>query len=119
MSDQQTSDTYLVGQLLVVFGAIVSFIFGVLYLLNVGVGVTFLPSLNLAGILGAITNFLLGIILVILSLITLATYGIIKIPTITFERNQLVLLILGVAMYVFGGTLGGVLVVIGSILMFF
>ncbi len=46
MTAPKQSDAFLVGQFLVVFGAIVSFVFGVLYLLNVGVGVTFLPSLT-------------------------------------------------------------------------
>lgn len=119
MTAPKQSDTFLVGQFLVVFGAIVSFVFGVLYLLNVGVGVTFLPSLDLIGILGAINNLLLGILLVILSLVTLATFGVLNIPRITLQNNLLVLFLLGVVTFLFGGTLGGALVVIGSILMLF
>lgn len=119
MSENQRSDTYMVGQLLVVFGAIVTFVFGVLYLLNVGVGVTFLPSLDLLGILGTLNNLVVGILLVIISLVTLATFGVLNIPRIKLEKNILVLFLLGVVSYLIGGTLGGVLVIIGSILMIF
>ncbi len=119
MTAKKQSDTYLVGQFLVIFGAIVSFVFGVLYLLNVGVGVTFLPSLDLIGILGAVHNLLLGILLVILSLVTLATFGVLNIPRIQLQNNLLVLFLLGLVTFLFGGTLGGVLVIIGSILMLF
>jgi hypothetical protein len=109
----------MVGQLLVVFGAIVTFVFGVLYLLNVGVGVTFLPSLDLLGVLGTLNNLIIGVSLIILSLVTLATFGVLNIPRIKLEKNLLVLFFLGVVAYLLGGTLGGVLVIIGSILMLF
>ncbi len=119
METKDRSDTYMVGQLLVVFGAVVTFIFGALYLLNVGVGVTFLPSLDLLGLLGTLNNLIVGILLVILSLVTLATFGVLNIPQIKLQKNLFVLFLLGVASYLLGGTLGGVLVIIGSILMLF
>jgi hypothetical protein len=119
METKDRSDTYMVGQLLVVFGAIVTLIFGILYLLNVGVGVTFLPSLDLLGILGTLNNLIVGILLVLLSLITLATFGVVNLPLFKLERNQLVLFILGVVTFFVGSTLGGVLVIIGAILMLF
>ena len=80
MASKSKSDTFFVGQVLIVFGAIVSIIFGLLYFLNLGVSVSFLPFLNIWGILGAITNLFLGVVLILLSLITLATIGILKIP---------------------------------------
>ena len=119
MTDKPKSDTFVVGQFLVVFGAIVSFVFGLLYLLNLGVGVTFLPSLNLLGVLGALHNLLVGFTLVILSFITLATFGVLKVPRIKLRNNLMVIFLLGVATFLIGGTLGGVLVIIGSVLMLF
>ncbi|MHA1909345.1 MAG: hypothetical protein ACW98Y_18755 [Candidatus Thorarchaeota archaeon] len=119
METKDRSDTYMVGQLLVVFGAIVTFVFGVLFLLNVGVGVTFLPSLDLLGVLGTLNNLIVGILLVVLSLVTLATFGVLNIPQIKLEKNLIVLIFLGIVTFLVGGTLGGVLVIIGSILMIF
>lgn len=119
MTTPRKSDTFFVGEVLIVFGAIISFIFGILYFLNLGVSVTFLPFLNIWGILGAITNLFLGAVLILLSIITLATLGILKIPLLRIQRNVLAFLILGFLMYMSGGTLGGTFVIIGAILMLF
>ncbi len=119
MATKRKSDTFFVGEVLIVFGAIVSFIFGLLYFLNLGVSVSFLPFLNIWGILGAITNLFLGFVLILLSLITLTTFGILKIPLLRLQRNVLAFLILGSLMYMSGGTLGGVFVIIGALLMLF
>ncbi len=62
-------------------------------------------------------NLLIGFLLVILSLVTLATFGILNIPQIKLEKNLLVLFFLSVITFLLGGTLGGVLVLIESILM--
>ncbi|MFW9919570.1 MAG: hypothetical protein ACFFED_08225 [Candidatus Thorarchaeota archaeon] len=119
MAPPKKSDTFFVGEVLIVFGAIVSFIFGLLYFLNLGVSVSFLPFLNIWGILGAITNLFIGIVLILLSLITLATFGILKIPLLRLQRNVLAFLILGFLTYMSGGTLGGVFIIIGALLMLF
>ncbi len=119
MAEQEKSDTHFVGEVLIVFGAIVSFVFGVLYFLNLGVSVNFLPFLDLSGILGTIAYLIQGIVLILLSLITLATFGIIKIPILKLKRNVLAFLILGFLTCLFGGTLGGVMVIIGALLMLF
>jgi hypothetical protein len=57
------------------------------------------------------------IVVIIFSLIALATSGAIKIKALKMEYNFLVLLIVGAVMFVFGGQLGGILVIIGSILL--
>ncbi len=119
MVTAKKSDTFFVGEVLVVFGAIVSFIFGVLYLLNVSVSVSFLPFLNVWRVLGAIANLLLGVLQILLSLITLTTFGIVKIPLLRVRRNVLAFLLLGGAIYIFGCTLGGTFVLIGAVLMLF
>ncbi len=119
MATHTKSDTFFVGQVLIVFGAIVSFIYGILYFLNLGVSVSFLPFLNIWGILGAITNFFVGALLILLSLITLATFGIVKMPLLTMKRNILTFLLLGFASFIFGGTLGGIFIIIGAFLMLF
>jgi len=113
----KNSDTFFVGEVLIVFGAIVSFIYGILYFLNLGVSVSFLPFLNLLGIFGAITDLLMGIVLILLSLITLTTIGIVKMPLLKLKRNILTFLILGFGSYIFGGTIGGVFIIIGALLM--
>ncbi len=119
MAIQRKSDTYFVGEVMIIFGAIISFVFGLLYFLNLGVSVSFLPFLNIWGVLGAITNLFIGIVLILLSLITLTTLGVLKIPLLKLQRNVLAFLILGFVIYISGGTLGGVFIIIGAILMMF
>ena len=62
-------------------------------------------------------NLFMGIIAIILSLIALATSGVIDIKALKFDFNWIVLIILGVLMYVFASGLGGILVIVGAILM--
>lgn len=119
MAEQEKSDTHFVGEVMIVFGAIVSFVFGVLYFLNLRVAVNFLPFLDLSEILGTIAYLIQGIVLILLSLITLATFGSLKIPILKIKRNVLAFLILGFLTALFGGTLGGVMVIIGALLMLF
>jgi hypothetical protein len=111
------SDYQRVGELLVVLGAIVSLFFGVLHLLNFGAWVSFLPSVDLGSLLGAFENIGRGLILLVVSMVTLATSGTIDIPALQLEKNWLVLIVLSALMYIFGGTLGGILVFIGAIMM--
>jgi hypothetical protein len=102
-----------IGSLLVLLGSIVSLIIGILMLipgwgwLSWGLGSLFYPF-----------TVIFAIVLIILSLITLATSGVIKFPW-KLEKNWLMLLILGILQLVFGGSIGAVLVIIGAILMLF
>jgi hypothetical protein len=57
------------------------------------------------------------IVAIIFSLIALATSGAIKMKALKMEYNFLVLLIVGAVMFVFGANLGGILVILGSILL--
>ncbi|MHA2601626.1 MAG: hypothetical protein AM324_005785 [Candidatus Thorarchaeota archaeon SMTZ1-83] len=105
------ADLKKIGQLLVLLGGIVGLLFGILIALNMGF--VLLPGVGLVGFIGSLVT---GVILVLLSLIVLATSGAVNIPALKFDNNWIVLLILGILMYVFGGDLGAILVIIGAIL---
>lgn len=105
------ADLKKIGQLLVLLGGIVGLLFGILITLNMGF--VLLPGVGLVGFIGSLVT---GVILVLLSLIVLATSGAVNIPALKFDNNWIVLLILGILMYVFGGDLGAILVIIGAIL---
>ena len=111
------SDYQRMGELLVVLGAIVSFFFGILHILSFGAWVSFLPSVDLSSLLGGFENIGRGLILIVVSTITLATSGTVNLPALQLEKNWAVLIVLGALMYIFGGTLGGILVFIGAIMM--
>ncbi|MFX0169781.1 MAG: hypothetical protein ACFE89_10550 [Candidatus Hodarchaeota archaeon] len=101
-----------IGELLVLIGAIVALIFGILEILSIG---TFgLDLWSIGSVIPGI-GIILGILLIIFSLITLATSGVIKFPW-KLEKNWIMLLILGIILLIFGGGIGAVLVIIGAIL---
>ncbi len=103
------TDLKKIGGLLILIGGILGLLFGILGLL--GMGIALLPSVDLAflGIIGSI-------ILIVLSLIVLATSGVIKIAMLKMDNTWVINLILGILMYIFGGGLGAILVIIGAIL---
>jgi hypothetical protein len=105
------ADLKKIGQLLVLLGGIVGLLFGILMALNMGF--VLLPGVGLVGFIGSLVT---GVILILLSLIVLATSGVVDIPALKFDNNWVVLLILGILMYIFGGDLGAILVIIGAIL---
>jgi len=105
------SDATKLGNLLILIGGIVGLLLGILEILNQHLG--FLPGVDL-GFLG---NIVLGVVLVVLSLAVLATTGTVKIKKLKFGSNWVVYLVLGILMYLFGGDLGAVLVIIGAILL--
>ncbi len=105
------ADLKKIGQLLVLLGGIVGLLFGILIALNMGF--VLLPGVGLVGFIGGLVT---GIVLILLSLIVLATSGAVDIPALKFDNNWIVLLILGILMYIFGGDLGAILVIIGAIL---
>ncbi|MFX0108705.1 MAG: hypothetical protein ACFE7R_10495 [Candidatus Hodarchaeota archaeon] len=104
------ADLKKIGELLVLLGGIIGLIFGILQVLDLG---TFGLGLYGIGILGPLIE---GIILIILSLIVLATSGIVNIPALKFDKNWIVLLIFGILMLLFNGGIGAILVIIGAIL---
>lgn len=104
------ADLKKIGELLVLIGGFVGLIFGILQAVGLG---TF--GLGIYG-LGILEPLVEGIILVILSLIVLATSGVLNIPVLKFDNNWLVLLIFGVLMLLFNGGIGAILVIIGAIL---
>ena len=105
------ADLKKIGQLLVLLGGIVGLLFGILIAMNMGF--VLLPGVGLVGFIGSLVT---GVILILLSLIVLATSGVVDIPALKFDNNWIVLLILGILMYIFGGDLGAILVIIGAIL---
>ncbi|UCH03841.1 MAG: hypothetical protein JSW05_09635 [Candidatus Thorarchaeota archaeon] len=105
------ADLKKIGQLLVLLGGIVGLLFGILIAMNMGF--VLLPGVGLVGFIGSLVT---GVILILLSLIVLATSGAVNIPALKFDNNWIVLLILGILMYIFGGDLGAILVIIGAIL---
>ncbi|MFX0044596.1 MAG: hypothetical protein ACFE8Z_01990 [Candidatus Hermodarchaeota archaeon] len=105
------ADLKEIGQLLVLLGGVIGLLFGILIAMNMGL--VFLPEVGLVGFIGGLFT---GAILILLSLIVLATSGAVNIPALKFDNNWIVLLILGILMYIFGGDLGAILVIIGAIL---
>ncbi|TFG15002.1 hypothetical protein EU537_01815 [Candidatus Thorarchaeota archaeon] len=100
------------GELLILIGGIVGLIYGIAAVLSFPL---FDPiGLGLAGTLG---NIIGGIILIVVSLVTLATSGVIDIPALKLDKSWIVLLVLGILIYIFGSSLGGILVIIGAILL--
>jgi len=100
-----------ISKILVMLGGILGVIFGILKaLLITGWGWISFPLFALGGIVE-------GIILIVVSLIVLATSGVVKIPALKFDNNWIILLILGIVMWIFGGDLGSILVIVGAILL--
>ncbi|MFX1564338.1 MAG: hypothetical protein ACFFDP_13625 [Promethearchaeota archaeon] len=107
-----------IGELLVLIGAIISLIIGILYIVNLGGYIFGLDLWSIGSIIPGIGLFL-GIALIIISLITLATSGAIPKFPIVLEKNWIMLLILGIILIICGGGVGALLVIIGAILMLF
>ena len=105
-------DTTKVGEILVILGGIVGLLYGILNILSMGI--VLLPGPGLIGYLG---NLIIGVIQIVISLIVLATSGVVKIPALKLEKNWIVMLILGIVLYLFEAGLPGVLVIIGAILL--
>jgi hypothetical protein len=106
------SDLKKIGDLLVLIGALVGLIQGILRLIP-GYGFAFFNPLE--GFLGAVV---VGVLAILFSLIALVNSGFLKIKALDFGKTNkfIVVLIVGILMAVFGGDLGGILVIIGAIL---
>ena len=105
------ADLKKIGDLLILLGGIVGLIEGILTLLGLPY-LAFLPYIPFG--LGPLVTGILGILF---SLIALVNSGVIKISALEFSNKWLVVLIMGILMYLFASGLGGVLVIIGSILL--
>lgn len=105
------SDLTKIGDLLILIGGIVGLIEGILTVLGLSY-LAFLPTVAW-GLGGLIT----GILGIIFSLIALVNSGTIKINALEFSNKWLIVLIMGILMYLFASGLGGILVIIGSLLL--
>jgi len=104
-----------IGEVLVLIGAIVSVIFGILMVLNLSFGIV---PWFIGGLGFWVFRIIFGIIVIILALVTLATAGAIKFKW-KLEKNWAMYLLLGILLLIFGGDIGAVLVIIGAILCLF
>jgi hypothetical protein len=106
------SDIKKIGDLLILLGGIIGLIEGILVALNMGL--VFLPYYHIFGAGGYLIEGILGILF---SLIALVNSGTIKIKMLEFSNKWLVVLIMGILMYLFASGIGGILVIIGSLLL--
>ncbi|TXT57735.1 MAG: conserved membrane protein of unknown function [Candidatus Thorarchaeota archaeon] len=107
------SDIKKLASLLILLGGLLGLLWGILAILSPVTPIFVDPTsvLNLGlGIIG-------GVILIVLSLIVLASSGAVSIPALKFANNWIIMLILGVLIYIFGGGLPGILIILGAILM--
>ena len=107
-----------VGEILVLIGAIVALIFGILRLIPGFAWLGFDPVGWLYPALAVVFSIIFGIITIILSLVTLATAGAIKFKW-KLQKNWAMYLLLGILLLIFGGYWGAILVIIGAILCLF
>ena len=103
------ADLKKIGDILVLIGALVGLLQGVLLILGMGIGI-----INL----GFLDPLIMGILGILFSLIALVNSGFLKISALDFGKTNkfIVVLIIGVLMFVFASDLGGILVIIGAIL---
>lgn len=107
----EMADTKQIGDLLVLIGALIGLLQGILLILNMGF--TFFNPLG--GYLGGLVA---GILAIIFSLIALVNSGFLKISALDFGKTNkfIVVLIIGILMVLFASDIGGILVIIGAIL---
>jgi hypothetical protein len=104
------SDLKKIGSLLILIGGIIGLIQGILMIL--GSPFSIFPGVGDLGL----TSLIRGILLIIFSLVALASSGYVKISALNFGNSWVVVLVMGILMYVFGSDLGGILVIVGAIL---
>ncbi|MGV9103315.1 MAG: hypothetical protein ACOC3C_04285 [Candidatus Thorarchaeota archaeon] len=102
------------GEILAILGGLLGLLYGILDVLGWGFGI--LPGLDL-GLGGTLGPIIMGIIVIIISLVILATSGVVNIPMLKMGQNWIIMIVLGILLYVFGAGLPGILVIIGAILM--
>ncbi len=115
MSDD-LEETSRLSTFLIIFGAILTGVHGILFVMNFGRWLEFLPTIELGSVLGNLTGLSIGVLLIFLSILTLAiSSSLIELP-VSNNREWIPFLLLGLLMYFLGGTLGGLLVIMGSLL---
>jgi hypothetical protein len=97
-----------IGRILALLGALVCVIWGILAILGAA------PHIAQFYIVPGLTGLIYGIILIILGLIIFASYGLLNI-SLKFKVSWLMLLIIGIVAYIFGGDLGAVLLILAAI----
>ncbi|MGQ4892910.1 MAG: hypothetical protein ACP6IP_10590 [Candidatus Njordarchaeia archaeon] len=96
-------------RILMILGAIFLVLIGLFYIFGVG----FLTMLSFQGFaIGAIFS---GIVLILIGVIILSSYGLLEI-NLKFEQNWLINLILGIIAFIFGGGIGALLVIVAAII---
>ena len=105
------ADLKKIGDLLVLLGALVGLIQGILLIM----GTAFAFVNVLAGFLDPLV---LGILAILFSLIALVNSGFLKISALDFGKTNkfIVVLLMGILMILFASDLGGILVILGAIL---
>jgi hypothetical protein len=104
-------------RIFVIIGGILGLIYGIISVLGaVASGLAWLVFLPAPFTIPGL-ELVWGIVLIILSLIALATSGVVSISMLKMDNNWIILIIIGILMYVFGGGLAAILVIIGAILL--
>lgn len=107
------ADLKKIGDLLVLLGALIGLIQGILLVIPLGYTFGFISVLG-----SYLDGFIMGILAILFSLIALVNSGFLKIKALDFGKTNkfIVVLIIGILMVLFASDLGGILVVIGAIL---
>jgi hypothetical protein len=105
------ADLKKIGDLLVLIGALVGLIQGILMIIGAPFG--FVNVLS-----GFLDPLIIGILAILFSLIALVNSGFLKISALDFGKTNkfIVVLIIGILMILFTSDLGGILVILGAIL---
>ncbi len=108
------ADMDKIGDLLVLLGALIGLIQGILLILNIPFG-----FVNPLGGFFA-DGLILGILAILFSLIALVNSGFLKISALDFGKTNkfIIVLLMGILMVLFASDLGGILVILGAILWF-
>jgi len=97
-----------IGRILALLGAIVCLLFGVLRIL--GTPLAFASLYIIPGL----TGIVLGILLIILSIVVFASYGLIDI-SLKFKVSWVMILIIGIVAWILGGDIGALLLILSAI----
>jgi hypothetical protein len=96
------------GRILALFGALICLILGILRIL--GTPIAFVSLYIIPGL----TDLVYGILLIILSLVVFASYGLIDI-SLKFKVSWIMILIIGIVAWILHGDIGAVLLIISAI----
>ncbi len=105
------ADLKKIGDILILIGGIIGLIEGILQIMGWD------PILPTWLTIFITDGMIMGILGIIFSLIALVNSGTIKIKALEFRNKWIVVIIMGILMYHFASTVGGVLVIIGSLLL--